>query len=111
MSLPHWLDDVIALVKREGERWAGGNPEKAGQHETAVALLSRVRESGASHEETRTFLNSESDEVAPHVVPATPADAPSDAPSDPADAPPPDTEPVPAPTETPPPSDPVSGAN
>jgi hypothetical protein len=56
MAPPHWLDDVIATLKRERDRWRHSDGAKAETHDTALQILTKVAESGASHEEVKAEL-------------------------------------------------------
>lgn len=54
--MPHWLDHAIATLRREGDRWRHSDGEKAESHHTAAEILTKVAESGATHDEVKTQL-------------------------------------------------------
>jgi len=56
MPLPHWLDDVIASLKRERDRWQHSDGAKAERYHTAAEVLEQVALDGKSHDETKAEI-------------------------------------------------------
>lgn len=61
--MPHWLDDAITTLKREGDRWRSSDGDKAEAHATAAAVLTKLAESGATHEDVKTQLLADAEPV------------------------------------------------
>lgn len=66
--MPHFLDDAIATLRRERDRWRTSHGDRSEAHDTAAAILTKIAESGASHEEVKTHL-AESDDDAQQTPP------------------------------------------
>ncbi len=67
----HWLDDVVATLTKEAQRWRSSHADKAEAHATAAALLRRYALANESHEAVKAALAEhpvEASDVAPAPV-------------------------------------------
>jgi hypothetical protein len=64
----HWLDEAIATLTKEAQRWKNSHGDKAESHATAATILTKIAESGATHAEVKAQLVEEGAAAEP-VVP------------------------------------------